>query len=366
MRTKHARCVMLLFLSCVEVTPFGVLPEYQPNFQPRRVNGRPKTIYSLSSPHRNDKSDTPSVNIKRNKFLDAQAENDIDYVYGVNSVSSVLVKNERTIHSVLVNEKIRLNKKTRKEAYQYIFDTLKKRNIPIKTTSKRKMDDLVGGFPHNDIIMQTTYRTMKKAKQFLKDYPHKEKQKQKQTNIYICLHDVYDNMNIGNICRSIFFFGGDSIFLKKKKKKKKKLEERLHGMKIDTPVLHSSVGASEFLDFFHVNNMLTFMDDLKSCGFKILSTCCRPNDTIPNNRLEQLANVKLTPNEKIFIILGNETKGLSKEILERSDICIYINGHRTEEAPIPDLNPNEKFTLDSLNVNNACSILLHHFTSHLS
>ncbi|GAB64918.1 rRNA methylase, partial [Plasmodium cynomolgi strain B] len=195
MRTKHAGCGMLLFLRGAEVTPFGVLPEFRPDLPPRRANGRPKAIHSLSSPHRNDKYYTPSVNTKRNKFLDAQAENDIDYVYGVNSVSSVLVKNERTIHSVLVNEKIRLNKKTRKQAYRYIFDTLKERNIPIRTTSKRKLDDLVGGFPHNDIIMQTTYRTMKREKHFLKEYPKKEK----QGNIYICLHDVYDNMNIGNI-----------------------------------------------------------------------------------------------------------------------------------------------------------------------
>ncbi|CAA9986666.1 rRNA methyltransferase, putative [Plasmodium knowlesi strain H] len=320
MRTNHTACVLLLFLRCAEVTPFGILPEFRPNLPPRHVNGRAKTTHPFSSPHRNGKSDTPSVNIKRNNFLDAQAENNVDYVYGVNSVSSVLVKNERTIHSVLVNEHIRLNKKTRKQAYQYIFDTIKKRNIPIRTTSKKKMDDLVGGFPHNDIIMETTYRTMKKAKHFLKDYPQKEK----RSNIYICLHDI------------------------------------------DTPVLHSSVGTSEFLDFFHVNNMLTFMDDLKSCGFKILSTCCHPNDSIPNDRLQELANVQMNKNEKIFIILGNETKGLSKEILEKSDICIYINGHRTEVAPTPDLNHNGEFTLDSLNVNNACAILLHHFTSHSS
>ncbi|KMZ94705.1 rRNA methylase [Plasmodium vivax Mauritania I] len=305
--------------------------------------------------------DTPSVNIKRNKFLDAQAEHDLDYVYGINSVSSVLVKNERTIHSVLVNQHIRLNKKTRKQAYRYIFDTLKERGIPIRTTSKRKMDDLVGGFPHNDIIMQTSYRTMKRAKHFLKDYPQKGKQK----SIYICLHDVYDNMNIGNICRSIFFFGGDSIFLKKKKKKKK-LQEKLLQMKIDTPVLHSSVGTSEFLDFFHVNDMLSFMDDLKSCGFKILSTCCLLDNSSTNDRLQELANVRLSKNEKAFIILGNETKGLSKEILDRSDACIYISGHHTEEASTPALNSNGNFTLDSLNVNNACAILLHHFASHLA
>ncbi|EUD66730.1 hypothetical protein C922_02715 [Plasmodium inui San Antonio 1] len=354
-------------MSGAEVTPFGVLPEFRPNLPPRHASGRPKTSHSSSSPHRNDKSDTASLNIKRNRFLDAQAENDIDYVYGVNSVTSVLVKNERTIHSVLVNEKIRLNKKTRKQAYRYIFDTLKERNIPITATSKRKLDDLVGGFPHNDIIMQTSYRTMKKANQFIKDYP----QKGKEANICICLHDVYDNMNIGNICRSIFFFGGDSIFLKKKKKKNKnknedkKLQGGLHGMKIDTPVLHSSVGTSEFLDFFHVNDMLTFMDDLRSCGFKILSTCCPPNDSSTNNGLQELANVRISKNEKIFIILGNETKGLSKEILDRSDICIYIKGHRREEALAPDLSPNGNFTLDSLNVNNACAIILHHFTSHL-
>ncbi|ETW63774.1 hypothetical protein PFMC_00333 [Plasmodium falciparum CAMP/Malaysia] len=189
-----------------------------------------------------------SINIRRNNFLDKQNDNISDYIYGLNSVYAVLKKNERTIEEVIVNKNIKLNRKIHKQNYEYIFDELKKRNVSIQYMEKYKMNELVGGFPHNDIIMKTHYRYMNNYKDFIKNIKHLPN----KNNIFICLHDVYDNMNIGNVCRSIFFFGGHTIFLKKKKK----VNEKKNNVKIDTPILHSSVGSSEFLNFYHINNMV--------------------------------------------------------------------------------------------------------------
>ncbi|CRG98667.1 apicoplast RNA methyltransferase precursor, putative [Plasmodium relictum] len=293
-----------------------------------------------------------STNIKRNKFLVQNNVEDIDYIYGLNSVYSVLKKNERTIKSVIINKNIKLNRKIHKKTYKYIFDTIKERNIEIKLMDKNKMDELVGCFLHNDIIMQTSYRTMKNYKYFIENI-----NKLMKCNLYLCLHNVYDNMNIGNICRSIFFFGGNIIFLKKKKK----VNEKRNEIKIDTPILHSSVGSSEFLEFFHVNNMGNFISEMKKNGFKIYSTCCLKDDAMMNNYVD-LKDVQIKNDEKILIILGNESKGLSDDILKNSDVCIYINNkHNRTNIDNNLVNENNNLILDSLNVSNVCSIVLHHF-----
>ncbi|KYO03613.1 putative apicoplast RNA methyltransferase precursor, partial [Plasmodium gaboni] len=70
-----------------------------------------------------------------------------------------------------------------------------------------------------------------------------------------------------------------------------------------------------------------------------------------------LNNVKIKENEKILIILGNESKGLKDDILKNSDYCVYINNLC--------YNQNNQFHIDSLNVNNVCSIMLYHFYSYM-
>lgn len=61
-----------------------------------------KKKYKLLSLY-NDKKKNISTNIKRNYFLDIQNKNDIDYIYGLNSVYSVLKKNERKIDKAIVS-----------------------------------------------------------------------------------------------------------------------------------------------------------------------------------------------------------------------------------------------------------------------
>ncbi|CDU16342.1 rRNA methyltransferase, putative [Plasmodium yoelii] len=321
---------------------------------------RNKKKYKLLNLY-NDRKKNILTNIKRNSFLDIQNKNDIDYIYGLNSVYSVLKKNERKIDKAIINKNAKRNKKIHKEAYDYILNTIKEKNIQIVYKTKNEMDELVGGFPHNDIIIEATYRYMKNYRHFINNKKTTNNNNNNNNNIFICLHNVYDNMNVGNICRSILFFGGDSIFLKRKKKK----GEHKNYIKIDTPILHSSVGASEYLNFFHVNNMENFISSLKEKGFTILSTSSPKNNTRMTNFVE-LKNMKINKNEKVMIILGNESKGLSEDIIKNSDICIYINNLYDEKNIQPNLkNINDNLIVNSLNVNNVCSIILHHFQSNI-
>ncbi|SCL98120.1 apicoplast RNA methyltransferase precursor, putative [Plasmodium chabaudi chabaudi] len=354
MQKKYAKHFVILFF--LTAKKFVIKNDHNIN----RINlGRVPTStnrkkYKLLNLY-NDKKNNISTNIKRNTFLDIQNQNDVDYIYGLNSVYSVLKKNERKIDKAIINKNIKRNKKIHKETYDYILNTIKEKNIPTIYMNKNEMDELVGGFPHNDIIIEAPYRYMKNYRHFINT------QKKTNNNIYICLHNVYDNMNVGNICRSILFFGGDSIFLKRKRKR----GENKNYIKIDTPILHSSVGSSEYLNFFHVNNMQNFISSLKEKGFTVLSTSIPKNNTQMTNFVE-LKNVKINKNEKVMIILGNESKGLNEDIIKNSDNCIYINNLFDEKNIQPNLkNTNDNLIVNSLNVNNACSIILHHLHSNM-
>ncbi|SBS80537.1 apicoplast RNA methyltransferase precursor, putative [Plasmodium ovale curtisi] len=308
---------------------------------------------------KSQRKDVP-LNIRRNKFLDTQNENDVDYIYGLNSVCAVLKKNERELYTVMVrqpegititvpypteivymNRSIKLDRKIHKHTYNYVLNTIRERNIKTIAMDKRHMDELVGGFPHNDIIMKGSYRYMQHYSSFIKNIDSMVK----HNRIYICLHDIYDNMNIGNICRSVFFFGGNCIFLKKKKKQ----GEKKNKVKIDTPILHASVGASEFLNLFHVNNMANFMSEMKQKGFTIYATCCRDSHT--GNNFIELKNAQIGKNDKALIILGNESKGLCEDIIKNSDVCIYINNINNEEfVSTSSLTENSHLIMNSLNM----------------
>jgi len=54
--------------------------------------------------------------------------------------------------------------------------------------------------------------------------------------------------------------------------------------------------------------------------------------------------------QKSILVLGNEAFGLSKRILDLCNTVLYIEGN----------NPNEKTTVDSLNVSVATGILIQH------
>lgn len=361
MKKKFIKNLFFLFLN---LNKRKHVKHFCVNYEKRTLipleNNRTSVCKRRGSNNRNEESCKRSIssdgtkrtimNIKRNKFLRKQNKEDEDLIYGLNSAYAVLTKNERIVKDVMVTENLNLKRKVHRKTYEHIFHILAKRNIEIKKVPKKEMDKIASGFMHNDIILKTQPRHMKSLSDFFTNIKNFSK-----NNTYICLHNVYDNMNIGNICRSIYFFGGRAIFLKKTKKGNR----RNTRVKIDAPILHASVGASEFIEFFHVHNMVKFVNEMKHREFTIYSTSC-PNNDLCNNKFMDLETIPVRKNEKRLIILGNESRGVSEEILKNSDVVIYINNDKTTEKST-NLE-NADMPLDSLNVGNVCSILLHYFS----
>ncbi|UUD36225.1 RNA methyltransferase [Mycoplasmopsis citelli] len=122
-------------------------------------------------------------------------------------------------------------------------------------------------------------------------------------NKLLILNNLQDPGNIGTIFRIAKAFGFDSIAVENFDFYNEK-------------VIRSSQGAFFDLNIFKINSTQEYLDYLKDQGFKIYAT-------VLNQNAQKLKDVDF-PTSKIAIILGNEGNGISKEIQELSDVCIYI------------------------------------------
>lgn len=157
-------------------------------------------------------------------------------------------------------------------------------------------------------------------------YSFEEKNISEIKDDYVIVIDrVQDPGNMGTIIRSAHAFGINSIIYTK------------GTVDIFSPkVVRSSMGSIYFMDFYFLDDIR----DLKEIGYKIYSTSL---DT--DNKMD-----KITFNKKSAIVLGNESRGVSKEILENSDelFKIYMRGD-----------------IDSLNVSVAGSIIIYEISKKI-
>lgn len=80
-------------------------------------------------------------------------------------------------------------------------------------------------------------------------------------------------------------------------------------------IAKSALGAEITIEWEHRNDKLGLIKELKDFGYKIVSL---------EQTKDSLDYKKLSINESIAIVVGNEVNGVSKEMLELSDIKIEI------------------------------------------
>lgn len=151
-------------------------------------------------------------------------------------------------------------------------------------------------------------------------YSYKKKSLSELKDFFVVvLDEVQDPGNVGTIIRSSHAFGVNSIIYTK------------GTVDIFSPkVVRSSMGSIYSMGVYYLENI----EELKKVGYKIFSTSLDTYKTIDN----------LTFDSKSAIVLGNESRGISREIMKKSDELFKI-------SMVGDI--------DSLNVSVAGSIILY-------
>lgn len=129
------------------------------------------------------------------------------------------------------------------------------------------------------------------------------------TNILI-LDDIRSAENVGSIFRTSDAIGISKIYLL--------------GITPDPidrfgrnrkDIAKSALGAEITISWEHRNDKVALIKELKDSGYKIVSL---------EQTKDSLDYKKLSINENIALVVGNEVNGVSKEVLELSDIKIEI------------------------------------------
>tara|TARA_B100001123_G_C15200185_1_gene983055 strand:+ start:592 stop:1329 length:738 start_codon:yes stop_codon:yes gene_type:complete len=118
------------------------------------------------------------------------------------------------------------------------------------------------------------------------------------TNIVVCLN-LKDTNNIGAIARSALAFNFLTVAVPKKR-----------SAPINSSVISSSAGAVENLNFLSFNSIFSLLKKMKKNNYWVIGLDALVSKPIDVERIKE---------GKIALIIGNEDKGLSSEVINKLD-----------------------------------------------
>ena len=146
-----------------------------------------------------------------------------------------------------------------------------------------------------------------------------------KTPIIVVLDNIRSLNNIGSVFRTSDAFLIEKIYL--------------CGITASPPhreIHKTALGATESVEWEHINDTLTLVNELKSQEIVVAA-------------IEQVENSimldKFTPDpiKKIAVVFGNEVKGVQQEVVSAADYCVEIP---------------QKGTKHSLNISVSCGVVL--------
>lgn len=226
---------------------------------------------------------------------------------GFVSVKSVIEAKSREIYMIYI-ERSRYDKVMRSDlriAEQRQYSSLINCGSKWKLVSSEEFDEIMPNSNAGGIAAEVGERIFTPSEEVLSI-----------RNGYIAMLDgIEDPFNFAYALRSLYASGVDAVIL----------PERNFFTASDT-VIRSSAGASELIKACCVPDLTEACKVLKKNGYQIASTA-------KNSTAKDLYRCKFT--RPLCLIFGGEKRGISKEILEVSDICIKIKYPRDCHYSLP-------------------------------
>ena len=146
--------------------------------------------------------------------------------------------------------------------------------------------------------------------------------------VTVVLDNVRSEMNVGSVFRTADAFLIERICLCGITPQPPKAE-----------IHKTALGAEDSVAWQYYPNTLAAVQQLKADGYTI---CCieQVHDSV------SLEQYRVGQGEKVAIVLGNEVKGVSQNVVDASDVCIEIPQHGTKH---------------SLNISCCAAIVMWHF-----
>ena len=250
----------------------------------------------------------------KKKFKKSRKNNGFIEIFGFHAVQAAL-KNSKRIHQKLI---ISLN-------LQDKFKNLENKVNKIITVPNNKFSKIYGNKNnHQGVILKTSKLEQPSIDDII------VKSKDKNTELVIILDQVTDPQNIGSIMRSCALFNCHSIIVAKN-----------NAPDITSSMTKAASGALEIVNYLKVTNLSRVIEKFKKNNFWIVGFDINNNDSKNSIQLPK----------KCLLIFGAEGKGLRELTKKECDQILKI-----------PINSNNQYGIESLNVANACTIVLYeHF-----
>ena len=234
----------------------------------------------------------------------------LDVIYGKNSVMEALIAGEREINKILISKNIHSDVKINK-----IKELAKERGVVFQFVASEKFQPYEE-FNHQGIIAQISPIKYYDLDEFI------EKSKGKLSSVVI-LDGVEDSHNLGAIIRTCVCAGVDGIIIPSRR-----------NVQVNSIVEKTSAGAVNHIPIIKVNSLVNAVQRLKDNDWWVIATDASAKDNYYDVKYNDM---------NFAIIMGAEHAGVSKSLLKASDFVVKI----------PMQN-----SFNSLNVSNALSAII--------
>ena len=174
---------------------------------------------------------------------------------------------------------------------------------------------------HQGIVLTTSNLVQPSLDEILNE------SKNKKNDVVVMLDQVTDPNNIGSMIRSSSLFNCKSIIVSKN-----------NSPEITPSMTKAASGALEIVNYIKVTNLFRAIEKFKKNNFWVFGL---------DNNVDNFNNNFEIPKKCLFVF-GSEGKGLRQLTRKKCDRIISI-----------PIKSNLEFKVESLNVSNACSIILY-------
>ena len=133
-------------------------------------------------------------------------------------------------------------------------------------------------------------------------------------SVTLVLDNVRSEMNVGSVFRTADSFLIERICLCGITPQPPKAE-----------IHKTALGAEDSVAWQYFPTTLAAIEQLRSMGY----TICSIEQVHDSVSLEQLT---INPGQRVAIVLGNEVKGVSQEVVDASDLCVEIPQYGTKHS----------------------------------
>ena len=223
-----------------------------------------------------------------------------DIFEGMTSISTVISSIESGINTRKIKKVLYNSSKTKSKYNELKFLQAKSKEIgfELEGVSHTVIDNLASGKTHGGFVAICEKR----------EIPFLSCSNQiKETGFYILLDGIEDPFNFAYAVRSVYAAGADGIIVPSFR-----FKDSL-GL-----ICKGSAGTSELIDIFE-SDITNAIEIFKSQGYKIASAGIRDSISLYDADLKH----------PLLLIVGGEKRGISSEILAKSDMIVRIDYGKT-------------------------------------